>query len=48
LLANFHHALQSGTQQDFISLSLVIPGTKEPAKQMNGFLHLLMEEMKEL
>jgi hypothetical protein len=31
----------------FIFLALVIPGPKEPKKQMNIFLHPLMEELKE-
>jgi hypothetical protein len=35
-------------KQDFIFLTLVILGHKEPKKQMNVFLHPLMEEMKEL
>jgi hypothetical protein len=35
-------------KQGFIFLALVIPGPKEPKKQMNIFLHPLMEEMKEL
>jgi hypothetical protein len=35
-------------KQDFVFLALVIPGPKEPRKQMNIFLHLLMKEMKEL
>jgi hypothetical protein len=32
----------------FIFLTLVILGPKEPSKQMNIFLHPLMEELKEL
>jgi hypothetical protein len=32
----------------FIFLALVIPGPKEPKKQMNIFLRLLMNELKEL
>jgi hypothetical protein len=32
----------------FIFLALVIPGPKEPKKQMNIFLRPLMEELKEL
>jgi hypothetical protein len=32
----------------FIFFALAIPGPKEPNKQMNVFLHSLMEEMKEL
>jgi hypothetical protein len=32
----------------FIFLALVIPGPKEPKKQMNIFLCPLMEELKEL
>jgi hypothetical protein len=32
----------------FIFLALVIPGPKEPKKQINIFLHPLMEELKEL
>jgi hypothetical protein len=35
-------------KQGFVFFALVIPGPKEPRKQMNIFLHLLMEEMKEL
>jgi hypothetical protein len=35
-------------KQCFIFLSLVIPGPKESKKQVNIFLRLLMEEMKEL
>jgi hypothetical protein len=35
-------------KQGFVFLALVILGPKEPKKQMNIFLHLLMEEMKEL
>jgi hypothetical protein len=35
-------------QQDFVFLALVIPGPKDPKKQMNIFLHPLMEEMKEV
>jgi hypothetical protein len=35
-------------KQGFVFLALVIPGPKEPRKQMNIFLHLLMEELKEL
>jgi hypothetical protein len=35
-------------KEGFISLALVIPGPKEPKKQMNIFLRLLMEELKEL
>jgi hypothetical protein len=31
----------------FIFLALVIPGPKEPKKQINIFLHPLMEELKE-
>jgi hypothetical protein len=34
--------------EGFIFLSLVIPGPKELKKQINIFLHLLMEELKEL
>jgi hypothetical protein len=34
--------------EGFIFLALVIPGPKEPKKQMNIFLHPLMEELKEL
>jgi hypothetical protein len=33
-------------KQGFIFLALVIPGPKEPKKQMNVFLRPLMEEMK--
>jgi hypothetical protein len=33
-------------KQSFIFLTLVIPGPMEPKKQMNVFLHLLMEEIK--
>jgi NTP pyrophosphatase (non-canonical NTP hydrolase) len=32
----------------FIFLALVIPGPKESRKQMNIYLRLLMEELKEL
>jgi hypothetical protein len=32
----------------FVFLALIIPGPKEPMKQMNIFLRPLMEEMKEL
>jgi hypothetical protein len=35
-------------KQGFVFLALVIPGPKEPRKQMNIFLCPLMEEMKEL
>jgi hypothetical protein len=35
-------------KEGFIFLSHVIPGPKEPKKQMNIFLHSLMEELKEL
>jgi hypothetical protein len=35
-------------KQGFIFLALVIPGSKEPKKQINVFLRLLIEEMKEL
>jgi hypothetical protein len=35
-------------KQCFVFLALVILGPKEPKKQMNIFLRLLMEEMKEL
>jgi hypothetical protein len=35
-------------KQEFIFLALVIPGPKEPKKQMNIFLRPLMEELKEL
>jgi hypothetical protein len=35
-------------KQDFVFLVLVDLGPKELKKQMNVFLHLLMEEMKEL
>jgi hypothetical protein len=35
-------------EEGFIFLALVIPGPKEPKKQMNIFLHLLVEELKEL
>jgi hypothetical protein len=34
-------------KQEFIFLALVIPGPKEPKKQMNIFLRPLMEELKE-
>jgi hypothetical protein len=33
--------------EGFIFLTLVILGHKEPKKQMNIFLRLLMEELKE-
>jgi hypothetical protein len=52
LLASFHRALQSATnkclKQGFVFLALVFLSPKEPRKQMNIFLHMLMEEMKEL
>jgi hypothetical protein len=52
LLANFHHALQSAAQQmsekGFIFVALIIMGPKESKKQINIFLRLLMEELKEL
>jgi hypothetical protein len=35
-------------KEGFIFLTLVISGPKEPKKQMNIFLRLLMEELKEL
>jgi hypothetical protein len=35
-------------KQGFLFLALVIPGPKELKKKINVFLHLLMEEMKEL
>jgi hypothetical protein len=35
-------------KEEFIFLTLVILGPKEPKKQINIFLHLLMEELKEL
>jgi hypothetical protein len=35
-------------KQHFVFFSLVILGPKEPRKQMNIFLHPLMEELKEL
>jgi hypothetical protein len=35
-------------KEGFIILALVIPGPKEPKKQMNIFLCLIMEELKEL
>jgi hypothetical protein len=35
-------------KQGFIFFALVIPGPKEPQKQMNIFLCPLMEELKEL
>jgi hypothetical protein len=34
--------------EEFIFLALVILGTKEPKKQMNIFLHTMIEELKEL
>jgi hypothetical protein len=34
--------------EGFIFLALVIPGSKEPRKQMNIYLHPLIEELKEL
>jgi hypothetical protein len=43
--------MQSTSQQiseGFIFLALMIPGPKEPKKQMNIFLCPLMEELKEL
>jgi hypothetical protein len=52
LLASFCDALQHASQQisekGFIFFALVILGHKEPKKQMNIFLRLLMEELKEL
>jgi hypothetical protein len=35
-------------KEEFIFLTLVIPGPKEPKKQINIFLRPLMEELKEL
>jgi hypothetical protein len=35
-------------KEGFIFLTLVILGFKEPKKQINRFLHLLIEELKEL
>jgi hypothetical protein len=35
-------------KQGFVFLTLVIPGPKEPKKQMNAFLHSLIKEMEEL
>jgi hypothetical protein len=35
-------------KKGFIFLALVIPGPKEPKKQMNIFLRPLIEELKEL
>jgi hypothetical protein len=35
-------------KQGFVFLALVIPGPKELRKQLNIFLHSLMEQMKEL
>jgi hypothetical protein len=35
-------------KQDFVFLTLVIPGPKEPKKKIDIFLRPLMEEMKEL
>jgi hypothetical protein len=35
-------------EEGFIFIALVIPGPKELKKQMNIFLRLLMEELKEL
>jgi hypothetical protein len=35
-------------KEGFIFLAFVIPGPKEPKKQMNIFLCSLMEELKEL
>jgi hypothetical protein len=35
-------------KEGFIFLALMIPGPKEPKKQMNIFLHMLMKELKEL
>jgi hypothetical protein len=35
-------------KQGFIFIVIVIPCPMEPKKQMNVFLHSLMEEMKEL
>jgi hypothetical protein len=51
-VASFHHALQyvpnKCLKQGFIFPTLIILGPKEPKKQMNIFLRLLMEEMKQL
>jgi hypothetical protein len=35
-------------KEGFVFLALVIPGPKEPKKKINIFLHLLMEELKQL
>jgi hypothetical protein len=35
-------------KEEFIFFALVILGPKKPKKQMNIFLHLLIEELKEL
>jgi hypothetical protein len=35
-------------KQGFIFLTLVIPGPKEPKKQMNVFMQLLFKELKKL
>jgi hypothetical protein len=35
-------------KEEFMFLALVIPGPKEPKKQMNIFLRPMMEELKEL
>jgi hypothetical protein len=35
-------------KEGFIFLALVIPGLKEPRKQINIYLRSLMEELKEL
>jgi hypothetical protein len=43
----YNLSLNKCLKQDFIFFVLVIPGPKEPKKQMNVFLHPLMEEMKE-
>jgi hypothetical protein len=51
LLASFRHALQFAAQQmseTRVYILFVILGPKEPKKQINIFLHLLIEELKEL
>jgi hypothetical protein len=53
-LASFHDALQFALppnkclKEGFIFLALAILGPKEPNKEINIFLHPLMEELKEL
>jgi hypothetical protein len=52
LLASFYDAYNlppnKCLKEEFIFLAVMIPGPKEPKKKMNIFLHLLIEELKEL